>query len=81
MRATNEALNLREAADALGIEPWRLSRLGRYLGLDPREKCLPREEMLRIFQEDGVEDRYCALRLWLLDSLASDRASRHQPKA
>ena len=71
MLATGEILSLREAADVLGIEPWRLSRLGRYLGIDAGDKCVPRGAVHQMAEEASVEQRYCVLRQWLLDTLHS----------
>lgn len=68
-----ETLNLHEAADALEIEPWKLARLGRYLGIDPVEKCIPRDLVQRSTQADTEEDRYRELRHWLLDSINRGR--------
>lgn len=63
---TGEYLSLREAADMLGIETWRVARLGRYLGMASSEKRIPREEVQRITVEDTADDRYDAIRQWLL---------------
>jgi hypothetical protein len=62
-------LNLWEAADALDIESWRLSRLGRYLRMDPADKRIPAAEVQRFSELEDAERRYAALRTWLLDTL------------
>jgi len=75
MLATGEDLSLREAADMLGIEPWRLSRLGRFVGIDPSKKCVPRREVQRMVLSPAVDDRYAALREWVLGSLRQQRVT------
>jgi hypothetical protein len=73
MLTMSGGLNLREVADALDIPSWRLSRLGRYLGIDPSEKCIPREEVQRIADQELVEQRYSSIRHWLLVRVRSRR--------
>lgn len=68
MISTN-LLNLWEAADALDIESWRLSRLGRYLRLDPADKRIPAAEVRRFSELSDPEHRYAAIRTWLIDTL------------
>jgi hypothetical protein len=65
---TAEYFNLRETADELGIESWRLARLGRYLGLAPGAKLIPWEEVQRI-RADCPEERYTAVLHLLLSTL------------
>lgn len=64
-----DLLNLWEAADALDIESWRLSRLGRYLRMDPAEKRIPQATVQGFSALADPEVRYAALRSWLLDTL------------
>jgi hypothetical protein len=74
MVTTGEVLSLRETADALDIEPWRVFRLGRYLGIDPAEKRIPLAEVERISRSDRVEDRFSGVRTWLLGSMRKREA-------
>ncbi len=66
---TTDLLNLWETADALDIESWRLSRLGRYLRIDPSEKRIPVADVQRFSEETDPESRYAAVRTWLLNTL------------
>ncbi len=66
---TSEYLKVREAAGELGLEPERVARLARWLKLDPREQCIPREEVQRLHDVTDGEERYDALRRWLLAHL------------
>jgi hypothetical protein len=67
-------LSLNEAADELGIECWRLARLGRLLKIWSGEKRLPREAILHIKEKETAEERYRALLSWLLDDARSTRS-------
>lgn len=64
---SSACFTLREAADELGVESWRIARLARYLRIPPEEKCLPREDVERIKQRPSSEARYAGLRDWLLE--------------
>jgi hypothetical protein len=66
---TDNYLNLWEAADELDIEAWRLSRLGRYLRIDPGEKRIPANEIRSIATLAEPEHRFAAVRSWLLGRL------------
>jgi hypothetical protein len=66
MMITSDLLNLWEAADELHIEAWRLSRLGRYLRLDPSEKRIPVDDVREMAALGDPEHRYAAVRSWLL---------------
>ena len=76
MLGTRPTLNLWEAADALGIEPWRLSRLARYLGIDPGEKRMPSGAVQDMAREKQEEARYCAVRRWLISSIQNGTEDR-----
>lgn len=69
MMATEACLSLNEAADELGIELWRLARLGRFLKILPGEKRIPTQTIQRIKEHGTADERYTALLHWLLDSL------------
>ncbi len=64
-------LSLSEAADELGIESWRLARLGRYLKIWPGEKRLPLEAVQDIKEKETADERYGALLRWLLHDARS----------
>lgn len=66
--ATQGYSSLRDAAAALDIEPWRMARLGRYLHIMPMDPVVPTAELERIRQQASSEDRYSAIRTWLLDA-------------
>jgi hypothetical protein len=66
---TGELYSLREAADELAIDTWRLARLGRYLGVPPAEKLLPRQDVQHIKETGSPDERYQALLHWLLSTL------------
>ena len=59
-------ISLSDAADELGIESWRLARLGRYLKVWPGEKLLPWAIVQEFKQQTTADERYNALRRWLL---------------
>jgi hypothetical protein len=66
---TAQYLKVRDAAEELDLEPERVARLARWLKLDPREQFIPREEVQRLLHEADAEERYNALRCWLLGHL------------
>jgi hypothetical protein len=70
--ATRDWLSLRQAAEALELEPQRLYRLGRYLRLAPGDPCLPPAVVARARAETGDEERYSAILDWLLGRLRGD---------
>lgn len=72
MLPSGKGLTLRETADVLEIEPWRVSRLGRYLNIDPAAKCVPCPEVERMRQASDMESRYRALLHWLLEGVRAD---------
>lgn len=60
------SVDLQQAAAELNIEPWRLSRLGRYLRIDVHDKCIPRSEIERARGETNSDNRYLVVLQWLL---------------
>jgi hypothetical protein len=71
-------VTLRQAATELNIEPWRLSRLGRYLRIDADDKCIPRSEIHRALASDSPDGRYLVILHWLLGEF---RARHEHPDA
>jgi hypothetical protein len=55
-------LSLREAADELDVERWKLARLGLWSG----EKCIPVREVRQAKEEVDPEKRVAVIRQWLL---------------
>jgi hypothetical protein len=72
---TQEWLSMRETADALWLDPLRLSRLGRHLHLAPGDACIPRTVIALAMSEPSEEERYRAVLDWLLTDLSDKRAS------
>lgn len=64
--ARSEYATLGEVSDILGVEWWRLSRLAHYLELDPTAPRIPRVEVGRIAGLGSPEERFVAIRHWLL---------------
>lgn len=60
-------MSLRQATDCLDITSWRVLRLSRFLGLDAYEFLIPTDEVERIALLKDPDDRYAALREWLLN--------------
>lgn len=58
--------DLRQTAHELNIEPWRMSRLGRYLHIDADDKCIPVAEIERARAQTRPDDRYMIILHWLL---------------
>lgn len=60
------SLNLQQAAAELNIEPWRMSRLGRYLRIDADDKCIPWGQIDQARGKDSPDSRYLVILHWLL---------------
>lgn len=59
-------MSLRQVADCLDIESWRVLRLSRFLGLSPYDSVIPNDEIDKINLLSTPDDRYIMLRDWLL---------------
>ena len=59
-------LSMREVAAEADIEPIRLARLGRQIGLWSGEKLIPSQVVLQIKEKADPDVRYAAIRHWLL---------------
>lgn len=67
-----EYLTLRATAEALDLESWRLSRLGRYLHIMSGTPCIPRTVVARARAESDWEQRYQVVLDWLLANVHGD---------
>lgn len=63
---SDSSLTLRQAAAELNIEPWRMSRLGRYLRIDADDKCIPRSQIEHALDSESPDGRYLVILHWLL---------------
>ncbi len=68
-------LNLQQAAAELNIEPWRMSRLGRYLRIDADDRCIPREQIEQARREESPDSRYLVVLHWLLGEFRARQQS------
>lgn len=67
----HDRVSLRDAADALELDPLRLVRLAHYLHLAPRDECLPADLISQASSEMDRERRYGIVLEWLLEHLTA----------
>lgn len=69
----------RDAADTLGIEPLRLFRLARYMGVAPGDRCIPSDVISCAAAQAGQEGRYQVVLEWFLNRLKREEPSDNWP--
>jgi hypothetical protein len=74
------SFTLQQAAAALDIEPWRMSRLGRYLRIDVDDKCIPHAKIESAGKEDSADKRYMVVVNWLLGELRTRHHNGRLPE-
>lgn len=62
-------MSLRQAADCLDIEQWRVLRLSRFLDLSPYDSLISSDEVDKIGLLNNPDDQYAMLRDWLLSHI------------
>jgi len=71
VQSVSEVVSLRDAPEILGLDPGRVRRLARFLGVYPPDVQIPSCVVASLKQED---DRYAALRRWVVGQVAQPRA-------